>query len=341
VAGGRSRPRPLGVALLGAGRLGATHARTLAGLPEAALVVVADPEPGARSVADACGARFVDDPQAAIADPGVEAVVIATPTGTHAALIEAAARAGKAIFCEKPIALDVGATERALAAAGKAGVPLQIGFQRRYDPGFAEARRAIAAGELGRLHLLRAVSHDPYPPPPHFIAASGGQFVDMTIHDLDVARFLTGTEVEAVSAVGARLGPRAAEFTAANDWDTTVLTLRFAGGALGSIVNSRQSGYGYDIHAEVLGERGALRIGYERHTPVTRYDRTGVHHDYVPYFPERFGQAYALELRAFVAGVRAGTPLTPAGADGLAAIRLALAATESARRDGVWVGLGP
>ena len=327
----------MGIALLGAGRLGAAHAWTLAGFPEARLAVVADPQPAARSVAVALGARFAHDPEAAIHDPEVEAVVIVTPTGTHAALIEAAARAGKAIFCEKPIALDPESTQRALAVVRETGVPLQIGFQRRYDPGFAEARRAIAAGELGRLHLLRSVSHDPYPPPLHYIPGCGGQFVDMTIHDLDVARFLTGSEVAAVSAVGARLGPRADAFRAANDWDTTVLTLRFGDGALGSIVNSRQAGYGYDVHTEVLGDRGGLRVGYERHTPITRYDRSGAHHDYVPYFPERFAQAYARELQAFVAAVRGREPVTPTGADGLAALRAALAATESARRDGAWV----
>ena len=327
----------LSIALLGAGRLGAAHARTLASLPEARLTIVADPQPAARAVAPAVGARFLADPYAAIHHPEVEAVVIVTPTGTHAALIETAARAGRAIFCEKPIALDVPATERALAVVRETGVPLQIGFQRRYDPGFAEAQRVIVAGELGRLHLLRSVSHDPYPPPPPYIPECGGQFVDMSIHDLDVARFLMGDEVEAVSGVGARLGPEAPAFAAADDWDTTVLSLRFRGGALGSIVNSRQAGYGYDIHTEVLGDRGGLKVGYERHTPITRYDRGGAHHDYVPYFPERFAQAYALELQAFVAAVRDGKPVTPTGADGLAALRVALAATQSARGDGAWV----
>jgi myo-inositol 2-dehydrogenase/D-chiro-inositol 1-dehydrogenase len=324
----------LSIALLGAGRLGAAHARTLAALPEARLAAIADPRPEGRELAGRFGARSLAEPQEAIDDPEIEAVVIATPTATHAALIEAAARAGKAIFCEKPVALDVPSTERALATVRACGVPLQIGFQRRYDAGFAEARRRIAGNEIGQIHLFRAVSHDPYPPPREYILGCGGQFVDMAIHDIDMARFLTGSEIESVAATGAALGQQADDFRAAGDWDTTVMWLRFVSGALGSIVNSRQAGYGYDIHTEVLGDRGALKIGYERHTPLTRYDRDGAHYDYVPYFPERFGQAYAAELRAFVEAVLAGRPVTPTGEDGLAALRVALAATESARRGG-------
>jgi myo-inositol 2-dehydrogenase / D-chiro-inositol 1-dehydrogenase len=326
--------RRLQVALLGAGRLGAGHARILAALPAAHLVVIADPRPEVAGLGTRYGARVVAEPEAAIDDPAVEAVVIVTPTASHAPLIEAAARAGKAILCEKPIALDVGATERALVAVRDAGVPLQIGFQRRYDAGYAEARRRIAAGEVGRIHLFRAVSHDPYPPPPAYIAGCGGQFVDMTIHDLDLARYLTGEEIVEVSALGAVLGAAGDAFRAAGDWDTTVLNLRFAGGGLGSIVNSRQSGYGYDVHTEILGDRGALKVGYERHTPLTYYDGAGAHHDYVAYFPERFAQAYGAEIEAFVASVLAGEPVTPTGEDGLAALRVALAATESARAGG-------
>ena len=324
----------LTVALLGAGRLGAAHARTLAGLPEAQLAVVADPRPEARALGERYGARTVAEPQAAIDDRSIQAVVIVTPTATHAALIEAAARAGKAIFCEKPIALDVPSTERALAVVRARGVPLQIGFQRRFDTGFAEAQRRIAAGELGELHLFRAVSYDPYPPPREYILGCGGQFVDMSIHDIDVARFLTGSELDWVSATGTTLGPQAQDFRDAGDWDTTVMTLHFLSGALGSIVNSRQSGYGYDIHTDVLGDRGGLKIGYERYTPLTRYDREGAHHDYVPYFPERFAQAYTAELAAFVEAVQTGRPVTPTGDDGLAALKVALAATESARQGG-------
>jgi myo-inositol 2-dehydrogenase/D-chiro-inositol 1-dehydrogenase len=264
----------------------------------------------------------------------VEAVVIVTPTATHADLIEAAARAGKAIFCEKPIALDVATTERALATVERAGVPLQIGFQRRYDTGFAEAQRRVAAGEIGKVHLLRSVSHDPYPPSREYILGCGGQFVDMTIHDLDIARFVTGLEVESVSAFGSALGAQVQDFRDAGDWDTTVLNLRFHGGAIGSIVNSRQSGYGYDIHTDLLGDGGGLKVGYERYTPITRYSRAGATHDYVPYFPERFAQAYAAELVSFIHAVQDGRPVTPTGQDGLASLKIALAATESARQGG-------
>ena len=329
----------LRVALLGAGRLGAAHARTLAGLTEARLVSIADPRPEGRRLAESLDAKPLADPLDAIGDSGVDAVVIVTPTATHADLIDAAARAGKAIFCEKPIALDVPATERALATVERAGVPLQIGFQSRFDTGFAEAQRRVAGGEVGKVHLLRSVSHDPYPPPREYILGCGGQFVDMTIHDFDIARFVTGLEVESVSAFGSALGGQAQDFRDAHDWDTTVLNLRFRGGAIGSIVNSRQSGYGYDIHTDVLGDSGGLKVGYERFTPITRYSRTGAVHDYVPYFPERFAQAYAAELVAFIRAVQEGKPVTPTGQDGLASLKIALAATESARQGGVPVAV--
>ena len=330
----------LRVALLGAGRLGAAHARTLAGLTEARLVSIVDPRPEGRQLAEALDARPVAEPREAIDDPGVDAVVIVTPTATHAELIEAAARAGKAIFCEKPISLDVAATERALAVVAQTGVPLQIGFQRRYDAGFAEAQRRVAAGEIGKVHLLRSVSHDPYPPSREYVLGCGGQFVDMSIHDLDIARFVTGLEVESVSAFGTALGTQAQDFRDADDYDTTVLNLRFAGGALGSIVNSRQAGYGYDIHTDLLGDSGGLKVGYERYTPITRYSRAGATHDYVPYFPERFAQAYAAELVAFIKAVQEERPVTPTGQDGLAALQIALAATESARQGGAPVTVG-
>ncbi|MGI8424308.1 MAG: inositol 2-dehydrogenase [Chloroflexota bacterium] len=324
----------LRVALLGAGRLGAAHARTLASLTEARLVSVADPRPEGRRLAETLDARPLADPREAIDDPGVDAVVIVTPTATHAELIEAAANAGKAIFCEKPIALDVETTVRALDVVERTGTPLQIGFQRRYDTGFAEAQRRVAAGEIGKVHLLRSVSHDPYPPSREYVLGCGGQFVDMSIHDLDVARFVTGLEVETVSAFGDSLGTQAQDFRDASDFDTTVLNLRFRGGALGSIVNSRQAGYGYDIHTDLLGDIGGLKVGYERYTPITRYSRAGAAHDYVPYFPERFAQAYSSELIAFIKAVQAGRPVTPTGQDGLAALKIALAAADSARRGG-------
>jgi myo-inositol 2-dehydrogenase/D-chiro-inositol 1-dehydrogenase len=324
----------LGLALIGVGRLGKAHARAIATLPEARLVVVADIDPDARRAGEALGARAVADAADAILATDVQAVVIVTPTDTHAAIIEIAARAGKPIFCEKPVTLDAASTQRAIAIARERDVPLQIGFQRRYDRGYAEARRRVNAGELGRIHLFRAVSHDPYPPPPLYISSCGGQFVDMAIHDIDVARFLTGSEVVEVAAWGATLGTQADAFRAANDWDTTTMMLRFGSGAVGSIVNSRQSGYGYDIHTEILGDRGGLVVGYERHTPLVRYDADGAHHDYVPYFPQRFGEAYVEELRAFVTAVMQGQPPTPTGEDGLAAIKVALAATKSAHQGG-------
>ena len=331
--------KPLGIAVIGLGRLGRVHARAIAAMTEARLVAVADVDAEARRLGEALGARAVGHASEAIEARDVDAVVIVTPTDTHAELIELAARAGKPIFCEKPITLDPDTTERVLVSVRKRGVPLQIGFQRRYDRGYAEARRRVEAGELGRVHLFRAVTHDPAPPPLPYIASCGGQFVDFTIHDIDVARFLTGSEVTEVTAWGAAIGPLADAFRAAEDWDTTALMLRFDSGALGSIVNSRQSGYGYDIHTEILGDHGALAIGYERHTPLVRLDSAGAHHDYVPAFPERFAEAYAAELRAFVSAVMHDRPVSPTGEDGLAAVKIAVAATKSARQGGAPVAV--
>ena len=236
----------IGVAILGAGRMGQTHLRNLSGLPGVKVVVVAEPKIAAAEQGQSlCGAeRALADPEEAIHLPRVDAVVIVTPTDTHARLIELAAAAGKAIFSEKPIALDLEETARVVGIVNGKGVPLQLGFMRRFDPGYAAAKQKIDAGELGRVETFRALSRDTYPPGLKFLKSSGGLFLDMAVHDFDLARFLVG-EVEEVQAWGTVLIDE--RFSQADDVDTAVTLLRFANGALGVIETSRRSNWGYNI----------------------------------------------------------------------------------------------
>ena len=320
----------LGIALLGAGRMGREHAKALAGIPEARVVAVADPEEKAREEARflARAERAYAEAREAIEDPGVEAVVIVTPTDTHASLIEAAARAGKAIFVEKPVALTLAETERALAAVREAGVPFQIGFQRRFDPAYVRARRLLDEGAVGRVEQFRTVSRDPAPPPLSYLEASGGLFLDMAIHDYDLARFLVG-EVARVQAFGAvRVDP---EIGKLGDVDTAITVLFFENGAQGVVENSRRSVYGYDIRTEVFGEGGKVVVDAVPRTPTWRFREGGLEADHYHFFMDRFKEAYRAELEAFVAAVSAGRTPTPGPEDALAALKIALAATKSHR----------
>jgi inositol 2-dehydrogenase len=320
------------VALIGAGRLGARHARTLATqVPEAELTVVADSVAAtARAVAETLpGVAWSADPLAVIGDPAIPAVVLVTPTDTHAPLIEAAAAAGKDIFCEKPIALDLATTDRALAAVRMAGVRFQIGFQRRFDPDYQRVARLVRSGELGTPALLRATLRDITPPSAAYLATSGGIFVDMGVHDFDAARFVLGSEIVEVYAMGAvRTGPPFADL---NDADTATVALRFASGALGQIDLSRQAVYGYDVRLEVLGTVATARVDEQRASQVSLLTSAGRTHDVIPDFPERFAHAYANELAHFVAGVTTRAAPACTGEDGRRALEVALAATESWR----------
>ena len=322
--------KTFGVALLGAGRMGREHALNLAGMPGVRVVAVADPDREAAETARRLsGAEKTSaEPEAAIGDPATDAVLIVTPTQTHAALIEAAARAGKAIFCEKPVALDLDETRRVMGIVAEAGVPFQIGFQRRYDPGYADARRRLNGGEVGAVEQFRAVARDPAPPVLEYLAASGGIFLDQAIHDLDLARFLVG-EVAEVAAWGAvRVDPRIGEL---GDVDTATTLLRFHGGALGVLENSRRAVYGYDIRTEVFGEKGKLVIDAVPKTPVWSYREGGIAADHYRAFMDRFREAYRLEVEAFFAALGAGRPPSPGPEDAIASLRLALAATRSLR----------
>lgn len=320
---------PIRFAILGAGRMGLEHGQALVGLPEAQVVAVADPlQDAAGRVARLTRAgRVYADPHEAIGDPEVQAVVIVTPTSTHAALIEAAARAGKAIFCEKPVAADLGETERVMGIVAETGVPFQIGFQRRFDAGFAQAKERILAGELGRIEQFAATGRDPAPPPLEYLKVSGGIFLDQAIHDLDIARFLVG-EVEEVLAVGdAVVDPAIGEM---GDADTTTVLLRFRGGAQGVVQNSRRAVYGYDVRTEVFGSGGKFVLDATPKTPLLSY-ADGVKMDHYHFFMDRFRDAYRAEIGAFVASLRAGTPPQPGTFDALESLRLALACTRSLR----------
>ena len=321
----------LRVGLIGAGRIGRLHAEHLARhIPRAELAVVADSnETSAAECARQCGiSRTVSDPKDVLERHDVDAVVICSPTDTHARLIEAAAGAGKPVFCEKPIALDPDEIDRALSAVARAGVLLQIGFNRRFDAEYARVRRAIQSGEIGEVHLLHLISRDPAPPPIEYIRWSGGLFVDMAIHDFDMARFLTGDEVEEVYAAGAvRCDP---EIGKAGDIDTAVTMLRFRSGVLATIDNSRRAVYGYDQRVEAFGSGGAIRTENRHPSTAVVADAAGVRRDLpLNFFMERYRESYLAEMVAFIDAAQQGLPAPVSGQDGKAAVHLALAARRS------------
>ena len=261
---------------------------------------------------------------------GTSAVAICTSTDTHVDLVIAAAASGKAIFCEKPLSLDLAEVDRGLAAVASAEVPLMIGFNRRFDPAHHAVHEAVAAGEIGDPHLVRITSRDPEPPPLAYILVSGGIFLDMTIHDFDMARFVTGSEVVEVYAQGAvRV---AASFAEAGDIDTAVVTLRHANGCLTAIDNSRQAVYGFDQRVEVFGSKGmAASENPFAYTSVVR-TAEGTRNPTLPhFFRERYIPSYLLEWAAFVDAVRSGEEPSVTGADGRAPLVIGLAAWRSLR----------
>ena len=318
------------IGLIGAGRIGRLHADNLAyRIPEADLVAVSDIfAKAAEELAARLGATAYTDPQPILENADIDAVLICSSTDTHAALIEAAAQAGKHIFCEKPIALDLAAIDRALDAVDRAGVKLQIGFNRRFDPNFRRVRQIVASGEIGQPHILRITSRDPAPPPIEYIKVSGGIFVDMTIHDFDMARYLMGSEVEQVYAAAAVLVDPA--IGQAGDVDTAVITLTFANGALGVIDNSRRAVYGYDQRVEVFGSGGMVRADNNYPNTAVISDENRVHRDLpLNFFMERYTESYIAEMRAFVDCILHDTPPPVTGLDGRIPVVMGLAARQS------------
>ena len=315
--------------LFGAGRIGRVHADSLAAHPRAELATVYDPiEPAAREVAGRYGAKATGDAGAILGDPGIGAVIIASPTPTHVELLTASVRAGKAVLCEKPIDLDLARVDACWAEIRDRDATIMVGFNRRFDPAFTEVHARVAAGEIGRLEELLITSRDPAPAPAAYIASSGGIFRDMTIHDFDMARFFLGEVVE-VQAMGANLiEPYIAE---AGDVDSAVVTLRGAGGELGQIVNSRRCAFGYDQRLEAFGAGGMLTAGNQTATSVRRSGSSGTETapPYLNFFLDRYAQAYRAELDHLVSCVEQGLAPSPGFADGRAALVLADAAGES------------
>lgn len=318
------------IGLIGTGRIGTFHAETLIGLPAVKRVVLHDAvERQAHELAVKLGAEHDPDLDHLLGS-GLDGVVIAAPTAAHADLVRAAAGAGVPVFCEKPIAVGLAGTRALLAELDGTGVPLQVGFQRRFDAGYATLRDAVAAGELGWLHTVRACTADPAPPPAGYLPASGGIFRDCAVHDFDIVRWVTGREVVEVSATGSNRGDSC--FTAAGDVDTAVTVLTLDDGTLVTCTATRYNGAGYDVRMEVAGSTGTLATGLDPHAPL-RFTAGGpqpaaVSHDG---FLSRFRDAYVAELTAFTE-VAAGTRPSPCtGDDALAALLVAEAADLSCR----------
>jgi len=314
----------------GAGRIGLIHAANIAAHPGAELRYVVDVnQPAAEALAAKYGAK-VTTADAALADPAIKAVLIASSTDTHADLIERAAKAGKAILCEKPVDLSLARVDACLKVAAKAGVPLLIGFNRRFDPSFGTLRQELVAGAIGKLELLTITSRDPGPPPMAYIKVSGGLFRDMMIHDFDLARWLLGEEpIEVYATASCLVDPAIGQ---AGDIDTAAVVLRTRSGTIAQISNSRRAVYGYDQRIEAFGAGGMLRAENRTPTTVERSTGAAVSRDKpLHFFLERYAEAYRAELDHFVTAVAKGEKLSVGGADGRAALALAEAALESSK----------
>jgi len=321
----------LNVGLIGVGRIGRLHAEHLAyRIPTARLIAIADvDEAAAQACADRLGVREATaDHGALLKRDDVDAVVICSPTNTHAQLIEESAAAGKQIFCEKPIDLRLDRVDAAIAAARRAGVKLQIGFNRRFDANFRRIRQAIENGEIGKPQILHIISRDPAPPSIEYVKVSGGMFMDMTIHDFDMARYLVGAEVEEVYALaGVTVNP---EIGAAGDVDTALITLKFANGVFASIDNCRQAVYGYDQRVEVLGKKGSIRVDNNYPNSAVVSGAECVARDLpLNFFMDRYVESFLTEMRLFIDAVLKGAPVPVTGEDARAAMLLALAARKS------------
>ena len=321
----------LRIGVAGVGRIGRMHAGIIARqIEDATLVAVADAVPAAAQAAateSGVEARTVDE---LLASTDIDAIAICTSTDTHVDLIVRAAEAGKAVFCEKPVSFDLADVDRALAAVDAAGVPFMVGFNRRFDPSHRAVRDAVAAGSLGDVHLARITSRDPAPPPIEYIRVSGGIFIDMTIHDFDMARFVVGSPVVTVFATGAvRVDPAIGE---AGDVDTAVLVLTHENGAITTIDNSRQAVYGYDQRVEVFGSGGMAASENPRAHEGTVLTADGERRASLQhFFLERYATSYVREWQAFADYARNGGPSPVSGLDGRAPVALGLAAWQSLR----------
>jgi myo-inositol 2-dehydrogenase/D-chiro-inositol 1-dehydrogenase len=332
----------LRIGVIGAGRIGKLHANNLVNsVPGARVTAVSDVyEPAAKELAEKLGIpAWYTDHRKIIEDPDIDAVFICSSTDTHSPISIEAARAGKHIFCEKPIDHDLAKIEKVLEEVNRAGVKYQVGFNRRFDRNFSRVQEVVKAGGVGDVHIVKVTSRDPAAPPISYVKASGGIFVDMTIHDFDMVRFLSGSEVEEVSAYGACLvDPAIGE---AGDVDTCIITLRFKNGALGVIDNSRQAVYGYDQRVEVFGSKGMITADNETANNTTWYTAESVQKEKpLWFFLERYNDAFITEEKAFVKACLTDTD-TPVGAfDGLQPVLIAVAAKKSYELGGAPVKVG-
>ena len=323
----------LRLGVIGAGRIGKIHIENLAtrivGAEVAAISEVSATEREAMAARFGIPKAFADYRE--LLDlPELDAVVICSPTDQHYGMIVETAARGKHIFCEKPIDLSLEKVRAANAEVARRGVQMMVGFNRRFDANFQKVRESVAKGAIGQPQILRITSRDPGPPPEAYIRASGGLFLDMTIHDFDMARYLMGSEVtEVFTRAAVMVDP---VFERAGDWDTAVTTLTFENAAFGVIDNSRKAAYGYDQRAEVFGSAGMVAIGNNTPDAHMLADRSGVHAALpLDFFLERYAESYVREMRAFVEAIGSGTPVPVGGEDGLKAARIALAAGKSAR----------
>jgi myo-inositol 2-dehydrogenase/D-chiro-inositol 1-dehydrogenase len=320
----------LGVGLLGAGRIGNVHAKAISTHPQSKLVAVSDVNAeAAAKLAGLYGAEARSN-EAIIDDPSIGAVLIATSTNTHSDLIEAATRAGKAVLCEKPVDLSLARAQACLKAVDATGLPVMIGFNRRFDPNFAALKAAADGGEIGKSELLSITSFDPAPPPISYVKVSGGLFRDMMIHDFDLACWIMGASPVQVTAVATSIVDP--EIGQAGDVDTAVVTLLYGDGRIAVIKNSRRAAYGYDQRIELLGSKGLLSVDNVLENTVSKATAAGVVAAKPEFFfLERYMRAYAAEWAAFVDAVTKNSPLPVTLADGVNALAVAEAATRSAK----------
>lgn len=329
--------KKLKIGIIGAGRIGKLHANNLVNrVPDAELVAVSDVyAPAAKELAEKLNIpKWYDDYRRILEDRDIDAVFICSSTDTHSPISIEAARAGKHIFCEKPIDHDLDKIKVVLDEVERAGVKYQVGFNRRFDRNFKHVHEVVQNGGIGDVQIVKVTSRDPEAPPLSYVKVSGGIFVDMTIHDFDMVRYLSGSEVTEVSAVGACLvNP---EIGAAGDVDTCIITLRFANGALGVIDNSRQAVYGYDQRIEVFGSKGCITADNETPNNTTLYTADGVTKEKpLWFFLERYNDAFIAEENAFVDACLNDHPTAVGAFDGLQPVRIAIAAKESCEKGGV------
>jgi inositol 2-dehydrogenase len=322
----------LNLALVGTGRMGIAYARYLANrVPGATLYAVADVRLAAAEAARAefGAARAVADYRELLTDKNVDGIVVMTPTKLHKDVVIDAARAGKAIFCEKPLSLAIEDAQEMKDAVAQSGVFFQLGFMRRFDPGYAAAKKKIAEGAIGRPCVFKSTSKDKERPPLDYLRPenSGGLFIDMGIHDFDLARWFMGDVTSVYSTGGVLAYP---EMKPIGDWDNALTNIRFASGCIGMVSLSRNGVYGYGIYTEIVGTEGTIQIGYDRETPILVMKKDTIAHDTVPGFYERFENAYIIQLQDFVQNMLNHRPPPITCDDGIAAQKIAVAATQSA-----------